>query len=295
MTPGAADQRAAAGRDRGAVVITGCSSGIGRACALRLDALGFRAFAGVRKDADAEELRSTGSERLEPLMLDVTDAQSISAAAGAVSERLDGEGLAGLVNNAGVGVGGPLELLPVEDLRRQLEINLVGQIAVTQALLPELRRARGRIVFMSSIGGRVATPFMGPYNASKFGIEAIADSLRGELRPWGIRVAVVEPGSIATPIWEKGEREGDRIAAGIDARGRELYGDQIEAFRAALRATAERGISPDEVAKVVVHALTSERPKTRYLVGTDAKVAARLRKLVPDRLFDRLVARQLRT
>jgi NAD(P)-dependent dehydrogenase (short-subunit alcohol dehydrogenase family) len=278
---------------RGAVVVTGASSGIGRACALHLDSLGFRVFAGVRKEADAEGLRAEGSERLEPLSVDVADQGSIDAAAERVSGEVGESGLAGLVNNAGISVVGPMEFLPIDELRRQLEVNLIGQVAVTQSLMPELRRAAGRIVFISSIGGRLASPFMTPYHASKWAIEATADALRLELRPWDIEVVLVEPGSIDTRIWEKGQAQADEIESGMGERGRELYGRQIAAAREAARRTAADGIPPERVAEVVGRALTADRPRTRYLVGTDAKIAARLRKLLPDRVFDRLLARQL--
>jgi NAD(P)-dependent dehydrogenase (short-subunit alcohol dehydrogenase family) len=275
------------------VVVTGASSGIGRACALHLDSLGFRVFAGVRKEADAEALRAEGSERLEPLSVDVADQGSIDAAAERVSGELGESGLAGLVNNAGISVVGPLEFIPIDELRRQLEVNLIGQVAVTQALMPELRKAPGRIVFISSIGGRLASPFMTPYNASKWAIEATADALRLELRPWDIEVVLVEPGSIDTRIWEKGQAQADEIEGGMGERGRELYGRQIAAAREAARQTAAAGIPPERVAEVVGQALTADRPRTRYLVGRDAKIAARVRKVLPDRVFDRLLARQL--
>mgnify|MGYP005812392829 CR=1 FL=1 len=204
------------------VLVTGASTGIGRATALRLDAAGWRVFAGVRREEDAEALRAAGSERLVPLTLDVTDADHLAAAAARVEAA--GEGLDGLVNNAGVAIPAPLETIPIEDLRRQIEVNLIAQVAVTQALLPELRRARGRIVFIASIGGRIAFPLNGPYHAAKFGIEAVGDVFRQELRPWGLRVSIVEPGSIATPIWERGtttaeavqERAGPILGTPID-------------------------------------------------------------------------------
>jgi NAD(P)-dependent dehydrogenase (short-subunit alcohol dehydrogenase family) len=277
----------------GAVVVTGASTGIGRATALHLDSLGFQVLAGIRREADADSLRSAGSERLEPLHIDVTDSGSIAAAAVRVNELTGEAGLAGLVNNAGTVIAGPLEVLPIEELRRQLEINLVGQVAVTQAMLPALRRASGRIVFMSSIGGRIALPFNAPYHASKFGIEAVGDSLRQELRPWGIEVSIVEPGSVATPIWAKGSSEGDRLSEGMSEDHVELYGETIDRFRTAALEIGEEGIPPERVAEVVAQALTAKRPKTRYLVGRDAKVRARVRRVIPDRVFDRLVARQL--
>jgi len=275
---------------RGAVVVTGSSTGIGRACALHLDRLGFSVFAGVRREADRERLRGEASENLEPLILDVTDSEDISRAAEHVSKATQA-GLAGLVNNAGIGVGGPLELLSVSDFRHQIEVNLIGQVAVTQAFIPALRRARGRLVFISSIGGLLATPYMAPYHASKFGIEAVGDVLRQELRQFGVQVSIVEPGSVATPIWEKGRATAEAVRGNLSAEGQELYGESLARAEKRLGQTAERGVPPEKVAKVVAHALTAKRPRTRYLVGADARAMATLKKLLPDRLHDRLVAR----
>ncbi|MDQ2631146.1 MAG: SDR family oxidoreductase [Actinomycetota bacterium] len=273
------------------VLVTGASTGIGRATALRLDSSGWRVFAGVRKDEDAESLRSAASSRLEPVFLDVTAPDQIAAAAEQV-ERESENGLAGLVNNAGVAIPGPLETIPLEDFRCQLEVNLVAYVAVTQALLPQIRRAEGRVVFLSSIGGRVAFPFGGPYHASKFGTEAIGDVFRQELRPWNLKVSIVEPGSIDTPIWERGQRKGEEIEAKSPQTSL-LYGAAIEKFRKVIEDTAARGIPPEKVAKAIAHALESSRPKSRYLVGLDAKLQARLKPLIPTAVFDRIVARQL--
>jgi NAD(P)-dependent dehydrogenase (short-subunit alcohol dehydrogenase family) len=274
------------------VLITGASTGIGRATALRLDGSGWRVFAGIRKEADAESLRQEASPNLVPVILDVTDPEQIAAAAEQVERESGDRGLDGLVNNAGVAVPAPLETVPLEDLRHQLEVNLVAYVAVTQAMLPPVRRAEGRIVFLASIGGRIAFPFGGPYHASKFATEAIGDVFRRELRPWGIEVAIIEPGSIDTPIWERGQGKAKEIEA-RSPRTNLLYGAAIEKFRKVMEDTAERGIPPEKVAKAIAHALESSRPKTRYLVGLDAKVQARIQPLIPTRLFDRIVARQL--
>jgi NAD(P)-dependent dehydrogenase (short-subunit alcohol dehydrogenase family) len=273
------------------VLVTGSSTGIGRATALRLDASGWRVFAGVRDPAAAEELQQAASPRLTPVFLDVTEPDQVAAAAELVARESEG-GLQGLVNNAGVAIPGPLETIPLEDFRRQLEVNLVAYVAMTQALLPQIRRAEGRVVFLSSIGGRVAFPFGGPYHASKFATEAIGDVFRQELRPWSIKVSIIEPGSIDTPIWERGQRKGEEIEA-RSPKTSLLYGAAIEKFRKVIEDTAERGIPPEKVAKTISHALESSRPKTRYLVGLDAKVQARIQPLIPTRLFDRIVARQL--
>ncbi len=277
-----------------AVVITGASSGIGEACALRLDKHGWRVFAGVRKEADGVALREKSSDRLTPVMIDVTDQASITAAAETVRAAVGDGGLAGLVNNAGISVFGPLEFLPPEDLRRQLEVNVIGQIVVTQAFLPLIRAGDGRIVNMGSIGGRMATPFLGPYNASKFAMEALTDSLRQELRPWGIEVAIVEPGSIATPIWDKGQVKADEMEKNMPEEAMKLYGDAFTALRAAAKEFEKAGVPADEVAKFVEHALTASNPKTRYVVGRDAQIQRVLAKIVPDRVLDGLVQRQLK-
>lgn len=266
------------------VLVTGASSGIGAATVARLRRSGHEAVAGVRRPEDGERLGDPW------VRIDVTDSDSIAAAAEKLGDRLDG-----LVNNAGVAVTAPVELIPIDELRRQLEINLIGQVAVTQALLPALRAARGRIVNMSSIGGRVALPLAGPYAASKFALEAVSDSLRRELRPAGVHVAVIEPGAVLTPIWDKGEDEADRVVEQIgEEKVERLYGPLIAALRREVeKIKGGRGVEPDEVAKAVEHALTAGKPRTRYLVGTDAKGRAKAARVLPDRVLDRAIARQL--
>jgi NAD(P)-dependent dehydrogenase (short-subunit alcohol dehydrogenase family) len=269
-------------------VVTGASTGIGRATALRLDAAGWRVFAGVRRQEDADALTAAGSTRLLPLILDITDQEQIAAAAARI--EAESGALDGLVNNAGVAVPGPLEVQPIDDFRRQVEINLTSQVAVTQQMLPLLRQGRGRLVFVSSIGGRVAFPMFGAYHAAKFGIEAVGDVFRQELRPWGISVSIVEPGSIDTPIWERGEREADALEGQASDAQKQLYGQAIASFRKIAKRTADRGIPSEKVAAAIEHALAADRPRPRYLVGTDAKVQARLAKVIPTRVFDRIVA-----
>jgi NAD(P)-dependent dehydrogenase (short-subunit alcohol dehydrogenase family) len=278
----------------GAVLVTGASTGIGRATALMLDEAGYRVFAGVRKEADARALSQDGSDRLTPLTLDVTDAAQIESAREQITEAVGDEALVGLVNNAGVGGGGPIEFMPLDELRRTLEVNLIGQVAITQAFIPLIRRRKGTIVFIASIGGRVASPFMSPYNTSKFAIEALGESLRHELRPWGIDVAVVEPGSIDTQIWSKGN---DQLREQLDEMpedARRLYGRQITRFGEVINETASRGIAPEKVAEVIHKAIAAETPRHRYLVGTDAKIAGRLKNTLPDRTFSKLAARQMK-
>ena len=281
-------------KHEGAVMITGTSSGIGEACAEYLHHLGFTVFAGVRKPDDAERLACRASERLIPVMIDVTDSDTIAAARAQVEEAVGERGLVGLVNNAGASVSGPLEFVAVEDLRWQLEVNTVGQVAVTQAFLPALRAGQGRVISVGSIGGRLALPFNGPYAASKFAMEAISDSLRRELAPWKIPVSLIEPGSVATEIWRKGLDGFEASLTDMSAESRRLYGPALTEFAAAVRATASRAIPAVEVARAVEHALTAQRPKPRYLVGRDAKAMGRAARVLPDRLADRIIERRMR-
>ena len=208
----------------GIAIVTGASSGIGEATALHLRDLGFDVHAGVRRDDDAQRLAGLG---LQPLKLDVTDPDSIAAAATSIS----GRPVAALVNNAGIAVSAPLELVPIDQLRNQMEINFIGQVAVTQALLPALRSARGRIVNVSSIGGRIALPLAGPYAASKFALEAATDSLRRELRHLGVKVIAVEPGGVKTPIWDKGSETADSMLAAAPPDVAQLYSGLGDSLR----------------------------------------------------------------
>ena len=260
-------------------LITGASSGIGQACAVQLVSSGWRVLAGVRRAGEAPD----GTEEV---LLDVTAADKIRAAADLV-DQLDG-----LVNNAGIAIAAPVEFVPPEELRHQLEVNLVGQVAVTQAFLPALRRAKGRIVFMGSIAGRSALPFLSPYAASKHALEAVADSLRLELRPFGIHVSIVEPGSIKTAIWARSAQRADELIAASDGELGDLYGERIAAFRQIALERGAAGAPAEKVAKVVLEALTAERPHTRYLIGRDARLRAGFERL-PDRLRDRIYERVL--
>jgi NAD(P)-dependent dehydrogenase (short-subunit alcohol dehydrogenase family) len=281
--------------DPGGVVITGASTGIGRACALHLDAMGFRVFAGVRAEGDAEALCKEASGNLVPLRLDITDGSSVAAAEETVYECLENHSkpLSGLVNNAGIAVAGPLEVVPAEQFRQQFEVNLIGQMTVTQAFLPLLRKDKRRIVNMGSINGLVSAPFIGPYCASKFGLEALTDVLRMELKPWGISVSLVEPGSVRTPIWEKYGADMDRLLSDLSPESRELYGRAIAAARSAAFRRYGAGLRPERVAYAVAHALTARRPKTCYLIGWDARVGAAMAKLLPYRLLDELTLRYM--
>jgi NAD(P)-dependent dehydrogenase (short-subunit alcohol dehydrogenase family) len=278
-------------------VITGASTGIGRASALRLTASGWTVLAGVRDPAAGERLVAeagarTGpgsSGRLLPLALEVTDAAQVAAAAARVEQETAASprgGLDALVNNAGIAIGGALELISAEDLHKQFDVNVFAQVAVTQAMLPALRRARGRIVFVSSIGGRVAMGFTAPYAASKHALEAIGDALRVELYRSHVQVALIEPGSVATPIWDKGRA----IAASMDIppEFEQFYGNVPAAMDKVMSDTARRGVPAELVAATIERALSARRMRARYVVGRDARVMLALRALLPDRAFDRV-------
>ena len=268
-----------------AVIITGASSGIGQACALHLDGMGFRVFAGVRKASDADALRQEASERLMPVFMEVTDIESVAAAARTVAASTGEAGLAGLVNNSGIVVSGPLAFLPVDELRRQLEVNVVGQMAVTRFFLPSLCRGQGRIVNMGSVSGRAALPFMGPYAASKFALRALNDTLRMELRRWGVRVALVEPGAVRTPLWGKSIALADGIMQQMPEQAHAVYGRALQRVRAHAEGLMQAGAPAEVVVKAVVHALTARRPRAYYRL-----YGGRLAQLLPTRLRDWLIA-----
>jgi NAD(P)-dependent dehydrogenase (short-subunit alcohol dehydrogenase family) len=272
-------------------VVTGASTGIGRACVDALARSGAKVWAAVRTDADEKALTEAHPDAVTVLRMDLTDPASIEAA----GERVRAAGpLHGLVNNAGTALPGPLEHIPVETFRRQLEINLVGQLAVTQAMLPALRKARergepARIVMVGSIGGRIAGPMLGAYHSSKYGLVGLADSLRAELAPSSIPVILVEPGAIATPIWDRGRASGDELLERLPEDARERYAAQIDDVRANATRSAERGLPPERPAQVIVDALTARNPRPRRLVGTDAKIGSVIARL-PFRLRYRLTA-----
>jgi NAD(P)-dependent dehydrogenase (short-subunit alcohol dehydrogenase family) len=226
------------------------------------------------------------------VILDVTDETTIAATRERI-EQVSGGRLAGLVNNAGIGVGGPIEALQIDSLREQLEVNVTGQVAVTQAMLPMIRAGRGRVVFMASIGGRVALPYLAPYSASKHAIEAVGDSLRREMMPFGVEVSIVEPGAVATPIWDKGSEQIAQMRELVTPDQMQVYGGAMDKFEELFIGAGREGVPPDEVAKAVEHALTARRPKTRYLIGRDAKLRAAMRRFLPDRFLDRGIARAL--
>jgi len=267
------------------VVVTGASTGIGAAIARHLAGRrgGFRVFGTVRRAEDEAALERAG---VTAVRMDVTDAASIARAREQVERALAGAPLNGLVNNAGIPAAGPLELFPLDELRRVLEVNLIGAVAVTQAFLPLLKASRGRIVNMSSVAGRGALPFLGPYAASKFGLEAISDSLRRELLPFGVRVIVIEPGSFKTAIWSKVEAMDLRRYAGTP------YESVLDRFRRAALRGAEQAPPPDKVVRAVWRALNARRPPLRVIV-TPHGWLGRIPLWIPDRWLDWLIWRFL--
>jgi NAD(P)-dependent dehydrogenase (short-subunit alcohol dehydrogenase family) len=269
------------------VLVTGSSSGIGRATVERLAADGWRVFAGVRDFSDGTALGQIG-ETVTALALDVTDEAQIAAAALEVAERTEGS-LDGVVNSAGIGVGGALEAIEPDQLRRVLDVNVVGSVAVTQAVLPLLRRAGGTAVLVGSIGGRVALPFGGPYHATKYALEALADSWRAELRPQGVGVALIEPTAISTPIWTKARAGVEEQLAGLDAEGSELYAERLAEFAEQLESADRHGDEVGKVAEKIAAALDGSGG--RYPVGRGAGAITRLRPLIPDLVWDQVVGR----
>ncbi|MEA2684305.1 MAG: hypothetical protein QOK05_2633 [Chloroflexota bacterium] len=257
---------------------------------MRLATGGFTVFAGVRKDADAERMATKSLPGLHPVKIDVAEPGSIEKALAQLQAALGGRGLAGLVNNAGISGGGPLEFTAMADIRAMFEVNVFGLIATTQAFLPLIRKAQGRVVCTGSISGRTSVPFVAPYSMTKAAVQSLCHALRVELKPWGIEVVCVEPGSIATPIWDKGLSEFDEKADALPPEAHVLYGDLIPKLRKLTERTARTGIPPSRVADVVFEALTTRRPRARYLVGMDARAQAALGRM-PDRLRDAALSR----
>jgi NAD(P)-dependent dehydrogenase (short-subunit alcohol dehydrogenase family) len=276
----------------GAVLVTGASTGIGRALVLDLATRGVTVLAAVRAAGEAP----AGDGRIQEILLDVTDAAQIAPLNEAIRCRLGTQRLRGVVNNAGIAVGGPLEYVSIDEMRRQFEVNLFGQLAVTQAVL-ELLRAHGdgRVVFTSSIGGRVAAPFVGPYAASKHALNGMAEAMRRELRPWHIQVSVLAPGAVATPIWDKAGEAARQLADRLPARGVELYDRRMDGMRRYLAAAAAgHSIPPGRVVRAARHALYARRARAVYLIGAEARVGSALSNALPARMFDTLIARQMR-
>lgn len=274
------------------MTVTGASTGIGREVALTLLNKGYTVYAGLRSDVDASSLLAdagAAAARLRLLELDVTNGDDVAAAARRVNDELDGGHFHGLVNNAGIAVAGPMEFLPLDDLRRQFEVNVVGQVAMAQAFLPLLRERPGRLVFVGSVSGLVSSRLLGAYAASKFALEAVADAFRRELLPFKVRVSVVEPGRIATPIWEKSLTEGlDRMDR-MPLKAREYYGWLVKDLMNSAKYAADHGTHPEQVALAVHKALSARRSRTRYFVGPDAHFINVLRRVLSDPQLDRVV------
>lgn len=280
------------------VLITGASSGIGKISAITLAKNGFQVLAGVRKEEDAENLRAENLN-ITPVFIDVTNQDSINDAFNKVSEIIVDGGLYGLVNNAGIAVAGPLEFLPIDKLRLQLEINVIGQVAVTQKMLPLIRKGpekiiTGRVVNISSIAGFTAFPFNGAYAISKFAVEALSDTIRRELKPWKIPVSIIEPGVIKTAIWEKSINLVEETVAQMPPEAEKYYGVVYKNLLERTMKRVERnGAAPEEVAKAILHALTSKKPKTRYLVGKDADFLRYFLTKLPDKLVDTFICKRV--
>ena len=268
------------------VLVTGASTGIGRATVRQLDRMGFRVFATVRKKEDAETLRAEASERLIPVMMDVTDLASINSAREQIATLVDDAGLIGLVNNAGVGFVAPLEFVPLDELRWMFEVNVFGLLAVTQAFLPMIRQQRGRIVNISSTASIVVAPFHGSYSATKLSVNGLSNALRLELKPHGVQVSVVVCGSIQTPMWEKGVGLSDRVAGKFPPQAMEIYGEPYSRLRAYFTRIGNDGVPPEAAAQKIVHALTARRAKQTYYVGPDANLYKFADKLLYGRLRD---------
>ena len=271
------------------IVITGASTGIGKATALHLDQLGFRVFAGVRKEADGQALMKEASERLTPILLDVTDANAIANAVSTVTEATAGK-LFGLVNNAGLSLNGPLELLPVSEMKKLMDVNVLGLLAVTKAFIPLLRKHKGRLVNISSGHGLLAIPDKSVYAASKFAVQAVSDSLRVELRPFGVSVSYLVVGKVDTAVLGKIVADRDKMIEAAPPEVVQLYAPLFEFFDKEVKSLL--GIPPGEVARVIAQALTTKRPKARYLIGPGAKKMKNLARL-PVRLRDRLMYQAL--
>lgn len=268
------------------VFVTGASTGIGAATVQALVARGDRVWASVRRAEDAERLAAEHGDAVSVVRFDLTDAEAVADAGRRI---VDAGPLDGVVANAGMAVPGPLEFLPVDLLQEQLDINVLGQLRVIQAVMPAIRAGAGRIVVVGSIGGRIAGPMLGAYHVSKFGLVGLTDALRAELAPWRIPVILIEPGAVATPIWRRGAEQAERVMAQLPAEAEQRYARQVARVRRNAARSAEQGLAPSEAAAVIVQALTDPSPRPRLLVGRDARIASVIARL-PHRLRYRLTA-----
>jgi NAD(P)-dependent dehydrogenase (short-subunit alcohol dehydrogenase family) len=263
------------------VLVTGAARGIGRATALRLASAGWDVIAGVRRREDAQPLIDAHPDRITAVTLDITDATQVAALTTALPATLDA-----IVNNAGIAVGGPIEAISLDNVRRQLEVNVVGQIAVTQAVLPRLRASRGRVVFVSSVNGQISTPMLGVYSASKFALEAVADALRMEVAPWGVKVSVVEPAQTDTDLWATAPETLEAEVAALSAEHQRLYAKHIDGARKMIPRSQKMAVPVDGVAATIERALTQKRPRARYYPGANARIPATLGRFAPTPLLD---------
>lgn len=262
-------------------LVTGASRGIGKGIVEHLAARGWDVIAGVRSQQDADAITKLDPQRVSSVILDVTSADDIAALEQSLPEQLDA-----VVNNAGIAVGGAMETLSPDEWRKQLEINVIGALAVTQAALPRLRKSRGRIVFISSVNGRLSMPLVGAYAASKFALEAAADALRMELSPWKIRVSVVEPAQTDTDMWRTADTMVDDLEAGMSPEHRGLYAKHIAGFRKMIPVSQKLAVPTEKVSAVVEEALTAKRPRARYIVGLGPKAQVALMSVMPTKMRD---------
>src|SRR5215217_1474122 len=268
------------------VLVTGASRGIGRAIAEHLASRGWDVIAGVRSQQDADAIVTLNPQRMLSVIVDITDAGHLAALADALPERLDA-----IVNNAGVVVSGPMETVSPDDWRKQLDINVTGQLAVTQAVLPRLRQSRGRIVFISSVNGRLSMSLIGAYCASKFALEAAADALRMELRPWHIPVSIIEPAQTDTDMWRTADAMVADVEAAMTPEQRSLYGKHIAGMKKTIPISQKMAVPARKVSAVVEEALTARRPKARYVVGVGPKLQVALMTNLPTWVCDRVLRR----
>jgi NAD(P)-dependent dehydrogenase (short-subunit alcohol dehydrogenase family) len=276
------------------IVVTGASTGMGAATVKELARRGFHVLAGVRREADAEALRGLGTEGIEPCILDITVASDVAAIADRVTRDPLDRPLRALVNNAGIAINAPVETLPMDEWRRQFEVNLFGHIAMTQALLPALLNSSGTVVNISSVGGKFALPTYGAYAGSKFALEAVSDALRREVSDVGIKVVVVEPGAVKTEMAERGIATAEGLEANMTSAQRARYGDLTAAIAGQARSFNATGASAEHAATVIAKAATASHPRTRYTIGRDAAILVRITRVVSDRVLDRIIRLNLR-
>lgn len=273
------------------VIITGASSGIGAATARELARRRFHVLAGVRRDQDADAIRGPG---IEPLIIDITNPDHIRALANRVHGDPQGRVVRALVNNAGIGVNAPVEVFAIDEWRRLFEVNFFGHIAVTQTLLPALIRSEGRVINISSVGGKIAMATYGPYAGTKFALEAVSDSLRREIAPFGVQVVVIEPGAVRTKIAGRAIATANEVASNMTPEQSQRYGGLVQASTAQAASFTDSGLSADAAAKVLAKAVTARKPRTRYTIGRTTAVMTLLARILPDRTLDRVIAAALR-